>query len=67
MNPKRTRRKANGVGAILTLRYPAEEVPALDAAAEARGMTRGSFMYEAVTREVRRQARQQQKRAAEAA
>jgi len=67
MTTKRTRRKANGVGAILTLRYPADEVPALDAAAEARGLTRGSFMYEAVTREVRRLAKQSQKRAAEAA
>ena len=54
MAPKRIRRKPMGVGAILTLRYPADEVSALDAAAEAKGVTRGSFMYEAVAREVRR-------------
>lgn len=54
MDRKRIRRKPMGVGAILTLRYPAGEVTALDAAAEAKGVTRGSFMYDAVSREVRR-------------
>lgn len=54
MPTKRTRRKPNGVGAILTLRYPADEVPALDAAAEAKGLTRGAFMHAAIAREVRR-------------
>lgn len=58
---QRTRRKPKGVGAILTLRYPAAEVPGLDAAAEHAGVTRGTFMYEAVAREVRRIERRLQK------
>jgi hypothetical protein len=53
MPTKPIRRKALGVSAMLTLRYPAAEVPGLDAAAAAKGMTRGSYMYDVIARDVR--------------
>jgi hypothetical protein len=61
MDPKITRRKANGVGAMLSVRYPAHEVNALDAAALFKGITRGALIYDAVSREVRRIERLMQK------
>lgn len=61
MPSKRERRKPAGVGAVLTLRYPAAEVPALDAAATDAGLTRGSFMYIAVSKEVERVQRRMQR------
>lgn len=54
MPGKVTRRKPNGIGAMLQLRYPAHEVPDLDAAAQAVGKTRSAFMYDTLIREVRR-------------
>lgn len=54
MPTKPDRRKPSGVSAMLNVRYPADEVPALDRCATDRGMSRGFFIYLAVSREVKR-------------
>lgn len=67
MKLQRTRRKATGVSAMLNVRYPAEEVRALDQAAEKLNVSRGAFMYAAIAREVRRVNREKRKAAQSAA
>lgn len=52
---------------MLNVRYPAEEVPALDRAAEKLNVSRGAFMYAAIAREVRRVTREKLKAAQSAA
>ncbi|MBX3173249.1 MAG: hypothetical protein KF709_02500 [Gemmatimonadaceae bacterium] len=59
MSANVTRRKRKGLGAILTFRYPVDEVEDLDAAAKAKGLTRSAFMYAAISRDVERFKRKQ--------
>ena len=52
---------------MLNVRYPADEVRALDQAAEKLNVSRGAFMYAAIAREVRRVNRDKSKAAQTAA